>query len=106
MLNCGDEIAQCNGWDYKTTLTVEDSRNLHRSQFNWENAKQRTRKGTLQNQLWQGIEQLRQMRRSPVLPRMRGDPWDTTTPACWRWYASAARPLVGCSTLPWVPQVS
>ena len=57
MLNCGDEIAQLNGWDYKNDPDrVEDSRNLHRSKFNWENAKQRTRKGTLQNALWQGME--------------------------------------------------
>ncbi|WP_289464435.1 hypothetical protein, partial [Klebsiella pneumoniae] len=46
MLNCGDEIAQRNGWDYKNDPDrVEDSRNLHRSKFNWEDAKQRTRKG-------------------------------------------------------------
>ena len=63
MLNCGDEIAQLNGWDYKNDPDrVEDSRNLHRSKFNWENAKQRTRKGTLQNALWQGMEELRKMR--------------------------------------------
>ncbi len=55
MLNCGDEIAQLNGWDYKNDPDrVEDSRNLHRSKFNWEDAKQRTRKGTLQNQLVAG----------------------------------------------------
>ena len=47
MLNCGDEIAQLNGWDYKNDPDrVEDSRNLHRTKFNWEDAKQRTRKGT------------------------------------------------------------
>ena len=40
MLNCGDEIAQLNGWDYKNDPDrVEDSRNLHRSKFNWEDAK-------------------------------------------------------------------
>ena len=66
MLNCGDEIAQRNGWDYKNDPDrVEDSRNLHRSRFNWEDAKQRTQKGTLQNKLWQGMEQLRQMRADP-----------------------------------------
>ena len=46
MLNCGDEIAQRNGWDYKNDPDhVEDSRNLHRSKFNWEDAKRRTQKG-------------------------------------------------------------
>ena len=34
MLNCGDEIVQLNGWDYKNDPDrVEDSRNLHRSKF-------------------------------------------------------------------------
>ncbi len=76
MLNCGDEIAQLNGWDYKNDPDrVEDSRNLHRSKFNWENAKQRTRKGTLQNALWQGMEQLRQMRADPCFAP---DAWVTT----------------------------
>ena len=43
MLNSGDEIAQLNGWDYKSDPNrTDDSRNLHRSAFNWENAKQRT----------------------------------------------------------------
>ena len=76
MLNCGDEIAQLNGWDYKNDPDrVEDSRNLHRSKFNWEDAKQRTQKGTLQNQLWQGMEQLRQMRADPCFAP---DAWVTT----------------------------
>ena len=76
MLNCGDEIAQLNGWDYKNDPDrVEDSRNLHRSRFNWEAAKQRTQKGTLQNKLWQGMEQLRQMRAAPCFAP---DAWVTT----------------------------
>ena len=40
-----------------------------------ENAKQRTRKGTLQNALWQGMEQLRQMRADPCFAP---DAWVTT----------------------------
>ena len=76
MLNCGDEIAQLNGWDYKNDPDrVEDSRNLHRSKFNWENAKQRTRKGTLQNALWQGMEELRKMRADECFSP---DAWVTT----------------------------
>ena len=65
-----------NGWDYKNDPDrVEDSRNLHRTKFNWEDAKQRTRKGTLQNALWQGMEQLRQMRADPCFAP---DAWVTT----------------------------
>ena len=40
-----------------------------------EDAKQRTRKGTLQNKLWQGMEQLRQMRADPCFAP---DAWVTT----------------------------
>ena len=54
---------------------LTDGRNLHRSRFNWEDAKQRTRKGTLQNKLWQGMEQLRQMRADPCFAP---DAWVTT----------------------------
>ena len=76
MLNCGDEIAQLNGWDYKNDPDrVEDSRNLHRTKFNWEDAKQRTRKGTLQNALWQGMEELRKMRADECFSP---DAWVTT----------------------------
>ena len=82
MLNCGDEIAQLNGWDYKNDPDrVEDSRNLHRSKFNWEDAKQRTQKGTLQNALWQGMEQLRQMRAdSCFAPDAWVTTWDSHNP--------------------------
>ena len=60
---------------------VEDSRNLHRSKFNWEDAKQRTRKGTLQNKLWQGMEQLRQMRADPCFaPAAWVTTWDSHNP--------------------------
>lgn len=63
MLNCGDEIAQLNGWDYKEDPDrVEDSRNLHRSKFNWRAAEKRNEPGTLQNRLWEGMAELRRMR--------------------------------------------
>lgn len=45
MLSCGDEIVQLNGWEYKEDPDrVEDSRNLHRSPFNWENAPSASRR--------------------------------------------------------------
>ena len=63
MLNCGDEIGQLNGWDYKKNPALkDDSRNLHRSPFDWEKAELRHVPGTPQNQLWQrmlGIKELR-----------------------------------------------
>lgn len=63
MLSCGDEIVQLNGWEYKEDPDrVEDSRNLHRSPFNWENAEKRKKAGTLQKQMWDGLKGVREMR--------------------------------------------
>ena len=76
MLNCGDEIAQLNGWDYKEDPDrVEDSRNLHRSKFNWRAAAKRNDPGTLQNRLWEGMAELRRMRDDPCFAP---DAWVTT----------------------------
>ena len=79
MLNCGDEIAQLNGWDYKEDPDrVEDSRNLHRSKFDWTKAALRKKSGTLQNQLWKGMEDLRAMRNDPCFaPDAWVSTWDT-----------------------------
>ena len=76
MLNCGDEIAQLNGWDYKEDPDrVDDSRNLHRSKFNWRAAEKRNEPGTLQNRLWEGMAELRRMRDDPCFAP---DAWVTT----------------------------
>lgn len=76
MLNCGDEIAQLNGWNYKEDPDrVEDSRNLHRSKFNWRAAEKRNEPGTLQNRLWEGMVELRRMRDDPCFAP---DAWVTT----------------------------
>lgn len=76
MLNCGDEIAQLNGWNYKEDPDrVEDSRNLHRSKFNWRAAEKRNELGTLQNRLWEGMAELRRMRDDPCFAP---DAWVTT----------------------------
>ncbi|OZG64048.1 alpha-amylase family protein [Bifidobacterium eulemuris] len=76
MLSCGDEIAQLNGWDYKEDPDrIEDSRNLHRSKFDWEKAALRSQPGTVQNQLWEGMADLRAMRSDPCFA---ADAWVTT----------------------------
>ena len=73
MLNCGDEIAQLNGWDYKNDPDrVEDSRNLHRSKFNWEDAKQRTRKAHCKTSCGRAWSSCAKCGQTPALPRMRG----------------------------------
>ena len=61
--NSGDEIGQLNGWEYKEDPDkVSDSRNLHRSPFDWKKAKLRTQEGTIQQRMWQVMQQTRAMR--------------------------------------------
>ncbi|WP_137656562.1 alpha-amylase family protein [Bifidobacterium moukalabense] len=76
MLSCGDEIVQLNGWEYKEDPDrVEDSRNLHRSPFDWKNAEKRKTAGTLQKRMWDGLKGIREMRDDPCFGP---DAWVTT----------------------------
>ena len=77
MLSSGDEIGQLNGYDYHNDPDrTEDSRNLHRTAFNWENAARRTRPGTVQQRLWDGLRQLEHIR--STAPCFGPDAWVTT----------------------------
>jgi amylosucrase len=63
MLSSGDEIGQLNGYGYHDDPALrEDSRNIHRTPFNWENAALRTQKGTVQQRVWDGLRQLERLR--------------------------------------------
>ena len=63
MLSSGDEIAQVNGYGYHDDpILREDSRNLHRTPFSWDNAARRTMPGTVQQRLWDGLRQLEKLR--------------------------------------------
>ena len=64
MLSSGDEIGQLNDYGYKNNPDIAiDSRYLHRSTFNWKNAELRNQKGTVQNRIWEGLQQMEQLRR-------------------------------------------
>ena len=64
MLSSGDEIGQVNDYGYKQNPDISmDSRYLHRSPFNWENAELRKKKGTVQNLIWEGLKKMEQIRR-------------------------------------------
>ncbi len=66
MLNCGDEIGQLNGWEYRGDPDrAHDSRNLHRTAFNWKNAEKRKMEDTLQSAIWDGLKMTREMRKNP-----------------------------------------
>ena len=63
MLNCGDEIGQLNGWQYREDPDLaEDSRNLHRTKFDWQKAAQRDEDGTLQERIFSGLARIRDER--------------------------------------------
>ena len=63
MLSSGDEIGQLNGYDYHDDPDRrEDSRNLHRTRFNWDNAARRKEPGTVQQRIWDGLRRLENIR--------------------------------------------
>lgn len=80
MLSSGDEIGQLNCYDYHNDPTkAEDSRNLHRSKFDWEKAKKRGQEGTVQGRIWAGLRRLEELRAAqPAFsPAARVSTWDT-----------------------------
>ncbi len=63
MLNSGDEIAQLNDWSFlEDPDRREDSRNIHRSKFDWDKAVQRNRSYTPQYRIWESLKELREIR--------------------------------------------
>lgn len=83
MLSSGDEIGQVNDYSYKENPdTAQDSRYLHRSPFNWENAALRAVPGTVQQEIWDGLKQMEELRRNEPCfgPDARVTTWDTLTP--------------------------
>jgi len=80
MLSSGDEIGQLNGYAYHDDPDLrEDSRNLHRTPFNWLNAAMRTSPGSVQQRLWDGLRQLELLRaQQPCFgPDAHVSTWDT-----------------------------
>jgi len=80
MLSSGDEIGQLNDYGYHGDPTRrEDSRNLHRSAFRWDNAALRTREGTVQQRVWDGLRQLEELRAQErcFAPEASVSTWDT-----------------------------
>ena len=66
MLSSGDEIGQLNGWDYHDDPDrAADSRNLHRTRFDWNCAALLGKQGTPEHAIWEGIRRLREMRAHP-----------------------------------------
>lgn len=65
MLYSGDEIGQVNDYAYKEDPERRtDSRYIHRGKFDWKLAADRKKKGTVQKELFSGLERLEEIRRS------------------------------------------
>ena len=80
MLSSGDEIGQVNGYEYRQDpARREDSRNLHRTPFRWDNAALRRTPGTVQQRIWDGLRQLERLRAQEACfgPGASVSTWDT-----------------------------
>ena len=80
MLSSGDEIGQLNDYSYHDDPDRrEDSRNLHRSCFDWDKAALRGEQGTVQQRIWDGLRQLERIRKTEPLfgPGAWVSTWDT-----------------------------
>ena len=59
----GDEIAQENDYTYHNDPKKwADSRYLHRGKFQWDKAELRNQEGTVQNEIFQGLKQMEEIR--------------------------------------------
>ncbi len=58
----GDEVGQLNDYSYHANpLKAEDSRYLHRGDFDWNKANLRNTEGTVQYEVFQGIKKIREI---------------------------------------------
>lgn len=61
----GDEIGQENDYTYhENPKKCEDSRYLHRGDFQWEKAELRNTQGTIQGEMFQGLKKLEEIRKT------------------------------------------
>ena len=94
MLSSGDEIGQLNGYGYHDDPDrAEDSRNLHRTAFNWDDAAKRRVSGTVQQRLWDGLRTLERIRAQE--PCFGPDAWVTTWDAHNRHVLALVRKTAG-----------
>lgn len=92
VLYSGDEIGQCNDWDYKLDPNkVQDSRYLHRGRMPWDLAERVDDPETSEAKIFHGLAKLEQLRRQGKAFSAQADFWtfDTGSDAVLglgRWY--------------------
>ena len=80
VLYSGDEIGQLNDYGYHNDpVKCDDSRYLHRGDFNWDSAKCRKKRGTRQWQLFSAITKLVKIRKQHKVFDSAADAWIVET---------------------------
>ena len=76
----GDEIGQVNDWTYKEDPhKAEDSRYIHRGKMNWEKAELKEEITTVEGQIFQGLKQLEEIRKTEKAFVSNADAWTIET---------------------------
>lgn len=80
VLYSGDEVGQVNDYTYKDNPNkADDSRYIHRGAMNWELAEKRENPDTVEGKIFQGLQQLEQIRRQEKVFVSNADTWTVET---------------------------
>jgi len=80
VLYSGDEIGQVNDYTYKNDPNkAADSRYLHRGAMNWKLVENIQNMGTVEGKIFQGLQQLEQIRRTEKVFVSNADTWTIET---------------------------
>ncbi len=80
VLYSGDEIGQLNDYDYHNDPDkADDSRYLHRGAFDWDKAKKRNVKGSVEEMLYTGLKKLTDLRSKNRVFESQADTWIVET---------------------------
>ncbi len=80
MIYSGDEIGQVNDYTYKEDPEKQaDSRYIHRGKFRWDLAEQRTKKKTVEGQIFQALHEMEELRKKEEIlgPDAQVSTWET-----------------------------
>lgn len=80
VLYSGDEIGQLNDYSYhEDPDKCQDSRYIHRGRFQWDRAEERKEKGTLQNQIFETLGMMEELRARYAVFEGSADVWTLDT---------------------------
>ena len=80
VLYSGDEIGQCNDWDYKLDSNkIQDSRYLHRGKMPWAQTKEVERPDSDQGKIFHGLSRLEVLRKNHPAFSAQADLWTFDT---------------------------